>query len=63
MNTWPCMPILNPYQATADPEMLTTAVGAVGNCYDKAKNSDCPRAAPTFSVREVIGNFKKMLKP
>ena len=63
MSTWPCMPILTPYQATAAQGTLRSAVGAVGNFYDKAKTGDCLGAAPIFNVREVISSFTKMLKP
>ena len=57
------MPILTPYQATAAPGTLLSAVGDVVDCYHKAKNGVCPGATPLFSVREAPGNFKKMLKP
>ena len=63
MCAWPCMTILTPYQGIATLGTLTSAGGAVGNCYDKAKVGDCPDAAPIFSVRVVIGNFHKMLEP
>ena len=62
MNTWRCMPVVTPCQATAAPRTLISAMGAVRDCYDKAITSDCPGAAPLYSVSNVIGNFKMMLK-
>ena len=39
----------------------------IGGCskksYDKAKTGDSLGAAPNFSVRGVISNFRKMLRP
>ena len=55
------MPILTPYQATVAPGTLLSAVGTVGVCYDKAKTGNALARRPLFSVREVIGNLKKML--
>ena len=52
----------NHYEATAAPGTLLSTVGAVGDCYDKAKTGVCPDVAPFCSVRESIGDFKKMLK-
>ena len=57
------MPILTPYQPIAAPGTLLSAVRAAGHCYNKVKTGVCPGTAPLFSVREVIGSFKKMLKP
>ena len=47
-----------PYQATVAPAMLLSEVGTVRDCFDKAITGDCPAAAPIYSVREFIGNFK-----
>ena len=53
----------NPLPSHSRPRDAKISVGAVGECYDKAKHGNCPGAATLFSVREIIGNFKKMLKP
>ena len=53
----------NPLPSHSPPETLTSAMGAVGNCCDKASTGDCPDAAPLYSAREFVSNFKKMLRP
>ena len=49
----------NPLTPTVARATLLSVVGTVGNCFGKGITGDCPDAAPIFSVREVIGNFKK----
>ena len=63
MSKWLFMCILTPRQATAALGTLRSALGAVGNCYSKAKAGQVPGAAPIFGLREVMGNFQTMLTP
>ena len=62
ISTWPCMPVVTPYKATAAPWTLRSGVRDVGDCYDEAKTGDCPAVVTIYSVEQAIGNFQKMLK-
>ena len=52
----------NPLPTHSRPAHTTKTVGTVGDCFDKATTGDCPDAAPIYSVKEVVGKFKRMLK-
>ena len=53
----------NPLPSHSPTRDAKSALWSVGHCIYKATTGDSPRAAPIYSVRDVIGNFKKMLRP